>query len=351
MAKVSTKKILLFILWAAIGTVVLVFTVQAMHKQEDKTCRGYDIDIAGGSDSWFIDKKDVLAVLTNDGAKVIRGRSLKSFDLRVMENRLEKSPWVRDAQLFFDNNDVLRVTITEARPIARIFTVTGNSFYIDTALQRLPLSAKVSARLPVFTSFPTDKERLGAADSTLMADIKAMSLYMAKDPLWMAQIAQVDIMPDRKFEMIPTIGRHVIEFGNGQDYEKKFRRLLIFYKDVLSKTGMDTYSRINVQFDRQVIGVRGGNAAPIPMPAPVRDSAFSRSTSTLSAARVNTANTEKPPIDPRPATNRKPPSGGKKNPPSKSQSYETPAKPLKNQATTTDNRPKAVMPKRNPIKQ
>lgn len=339
---------LLFILWSVIGTVVVVLSVQAMQQQSDKTCRGYDIDIAGGGDHWFIDKKDILAVITNDGAKVIRGRSLKSFDLRALENKLERNAWVRDAQLFFDNNDILRVSITEAEPVARVFTVTGNSYYIDTALQRLPLSDKLSARLPVFSGFPSDKPRLGTADSSLMADIKQMSLFMAKDPLWMAQIAQVDITPDRKFEMIPTIGRHVIEFGNGQDYEKKFRRLLIFYKDVLSKTGMDTYSRINVQFERQVIGVRGGNTAPPPMRLPIRDSAFIRSTSNLSAARVNTAKTEKPPIDPRPATtNRKNPSGVKKNPPSKSHSYETPAKPLKNQASSTDDKPKAVMPKRN----
>jgi cell division protein FtsQ len=349
MAKINKKKMLLFLLWSLIGTVVVVLSVQAMSKQEEKICSGYTIDIAGGGDHFFIDKNDVLAILNNNGSKVIRGRSLKSFDLRAMENKMERNPWIRDAQLFFDNNGQLNVVITEAEPIARIFTVTGNSFYIDTAMERLPLSNKLSARLPVFTGFPTDKPRLNAADSALMSDIKMMSRFMLKEPLWMAQIAQVDITPERKFEMIPTIGRHVIEFGNGQDYEKKFRRLLIFYKDVLSKTGMDTYSRINVQFNRQVIGVRGGSTAPVlmPLPLPVRDSSFSRSTSVASAAKANPANTEKPPIDSRPAANRKKQSGAKKNPPSKSQSYETPAKPLSSKAISTDTKPKAVMPKRN----
>lgn len=345
--KFKIKKVLIFLLWLIIGVTVIVLSVKAMHQRSDDTCKGYDIDIAGGGDHWFMDKKDILAVLTNDGAKVIRGRSLKSFDLRALENKLEQSAWVKDANLFFDNNNVLRVTITESEPVARIFTVTGNSFYIDSAGNRLPLSSKLSARLPVFTGFPTDKTKLGTADSTLLADMKRMSAFMLKDPLWMAQIAQVDITPERKFEMIPTIGRHVIEFGDGTDFEKKFRRLLVFYKDVLSKTGMDTYSRINVQFERQVIGVRG-EAAPPPKPLPIlTDSAFSRTTSTLSAAKVNTVNTEKPPIDPRPVPKRSNQPAGKKNPPSKSRSYETPAKPLNNQAKPTDNRPKAVMPKRN----
>ena len=347
MAKLSKKKMLLFLFWSLIGTVVVVLSVKAMSGQREKTCSGYTIEIVEGGNQFFIDKKDVVAILNNDGAKVIKGRSLSSFDLRAMENKLETNPWIRDAQLFFDNNGQLNVLITEAEPIARIFTVTGNSFYIDTAMKRLPLSAKLSARLPVFTGFPTDKSRLNTADSTLMADIRTMSRFMQKEPLWMAQIAQVDITPDRKFEMMPTIGSHVIEFGNGQDFEKKFRRLLIFYKDVLSKTGMDTYSRINVQFDRQVIGVKGGRTAAMPIPLPIRDSSFSRTTSLVSAARTNPANTEKPPIDSRPAANRKIQSGARKNPPSKSQSYEAPTKPLNKQMNPTDDKPKAVMPKRN----
>lgn len=327
MAKLSKKKMLLFLFWSLIGTVVVVLSVKAMSGQREKTCSGYTIEIVEGGNQFFIDKKDVVAILNNDGAKVIKGRSLSSFDLRAMENKLETNPWIRDAQLFFDNNGQLNVLITEAEPIARIFTTSGNSFYIDSALERLPLSNIQSPKLPLFTGFPSDKPRLNSKDSALMADIKTLSNYLAKDKFWYAQIAQVDITSDRKFEMIPTIGSHVIEFGNGQDYEKKFRRLMIFYRDVLTQTGMNTYSRINVQFDRQVIGVRGGSTAPsISMPL---------------------LNTEKPPIDSRPASVRNKPTGTKKNPPSKSQSYEAQAKPATTTPGATDNKPKAVMPKRN----
>jgi len=56
--------------------------------------------------------------------------------------------------------------------------------------------------------------------------------------------------------MVPALGNHIIEFGDGNDYEKKFRRLLAFYQQVLSKTGMDTYEKINVQFAGEVIGIK-----------------------------------------------------------------------------------------------
>ncbi len=56
--------------------------------------------------------------------------------------------------------------------------------------------------------------------------------------------------------MIPTFGNHIIEFGDGTDYEAKFRKLFVFYKQVLSKTGMDKYERLKIQYDKEIIGVK-----------------------------------------------------------------------------------------------
>jgi cell division protein FtsQ len=72
----------------------------------------------------------------------------------------------------------------------------------------------------------------------------------------MAQISQIDITPSKEFEMVPTVGNHLIEFGDGDDYEAKFKRLFVFYKQVLAKTGMEKYEIIKVQYDKQVIGVK-----------------------------------------------------------------------------------------------
>jgi cell division protein FtsQ len=89
-----------------------------------------------------------------------------------------------------------------------------------------------------------------------MRDIIKISEYLVHDDFWMAQVSQIDIQPDRSFEMIPVVGNHIIQFGDGTDYEKKFKRLLLFYQQVLSKTGMDVYQKLNVRYARQVIGVK-----------------------------------------------------------------------------------------------
>ena len=63
-----------------------------------------------------------------------------SLDLAAMEKALQKDQWIKNAEMFFDNNNVLQVKIVEREPIARIFTTSGASFYMDSSLKRLPLS-------------------------------------------------------------------------------------------------------------------------------------------------------------------------------------------------------------------
>ena len=235
----------------------MALLIAAIRIKREKVCKGYAITIyPAGGNKGFLEKKKVENLLTKNGKETLTGKTTRIIDLQELEGRLELHKWIRDAELFFDNNQVLQVKITERKPIARIFTESGNSFYIDSSCERLPLSDKMSARLPVFTGFKSDKKLLKQADKLLLTQIRNVSDYIIKHPFWMAQISQIDITEKRTFEMIPTIGNHVIEFGDGMNYEQKFDRLFIFYKQVLSKTGMGRYARINVKYDKQVIGVR-----------------------------------------------------------------------------------------------
>jgi len=266
--KINIRKILSLTLWSLVGAGVTVLLVAAIGYRNNKTCKGYKIDImgpggntAGGGQKelLFIGKKEVMALLATAGAGKWQGRSTTSFDLRRMESVLEKNVWIRDAQLFFDNNGILQVNVSEREPIARIFTQEGNSCYIDSSGVQLPLSDKLPARLPVFTGYPASVIRLHGQDSLLTLQIRQLGAFIRTDPFWMAQIAQIDIRPDRTFQLVPTIGNHLVSFGDGSDYKEKFHRLFVFYKEVLSRTGFDKYSRIDIAYAGQVIGTKKGS--------------------------------------------------------------------------------------------
>ena len=257
-SKYTFKKILVAMVWISLGSGTVVLLIAAITRKNNEHCTKIEINITGVQNNFFIDKKDVISILEKTNGGRLEKKPLHSIDLALMETELQKSLWIKKAELFFDNNNVLIVKITEREPVARIFTTSGFSFYLDSSLVRLPLSDKFSARLPVFTDFPTDVIVLSKEDSSLIRDIKTLSEFIGNNPFWMAQIDQVDITPKRTFDLIPKLGNQVIHFGNAENSHEKFSNLLCFYRMVLSKTGWNRYSSLDVQFKGQVVGVRRG---------------------------------------------------------------------------------------------
>ena len=254
----SFKSIMLATLWIALGGATVFLLIAAIKSKPAKHCKNIEIKIHGVSNNFFVDKKDILNTIAVIEETNPVGKTIGSFNLKKLETALEKNVWIKSAELFFDNNEILQVTVQEREPVARVFTSTGTTFYIDDELAMLPLSEKFSARLPVFTNFPSDKKILAKADSNLLGDIKTISLAVQKDSFSMAMIDQIDITPQRLFEMIPKIGNQLIVFGDATDVNTKLQKLKLFYKEVMVKAGWNNYSVINVQYKNQVVAKRKG---------------------------------------------------------------------------------------------
>ena len=257
------RKILFVTIWVLISGGVLTLLIAAVGKQKRNTCKDYVISIKGNDESLFLSNEEVLKTLKTATNGNIKGQSKKSFNLLRLENLLKENQWVKDAQLYFDNKDILHISVTERKPIARIFTSSGKTFYIDDEAQKMKLSARRVAVLPVFTGFPEKKLKTNE-DSILLNDIKTTAQLINTDSFWTAQVAQIDVKPSEsdqswEFEMIPVVGNHIIKLGNGQDIAQKFNRLFIFYKEVLSRTGFNKYKTIDVRYAGQVIGGKSEN--------------------------------------------------------------------------------------------
>ncbi len=256
--KKNIVKWLLFSLWCCIGIGTIVLLVAAVKKEDKQLCAGLNISIKGASNNFFVDKNDILNAINEymDGGP--KGHQISTFNLKALEAEMQKNIWVKSITMYFDNNATLQVNVLEREPVARVFSTAGTTFYIDSSLKILPLSDKISARLPVFTNFPSDKIILSKADSALLKEVYIISMAIQKNPFRMAMIEQVDIMPNRKFEMMPKIGKTTIAFGNADDVEAKFAKLQLFYKNIITKCGWNYYSVVNLQYKNQVVAKRKG---------------------------------------------------------------------------------------------
>jgi len=256
---IKVKRILSILFWILIGSGTIVLLVSAViNNNKVRRCSGLNISINGSNNKLFIDDSEVRRVIAQHVGGNVTGRPISEFKLQEIEEALKKDIWIKEAKLYFDNNEKFRVNVVEREPIARIFTQAGSSYYIDSSLMTIPLSDLFSARLPVFTGFPSELRVLTKSDSALLKDISIISMKIQGDPLLMAFIDQTEITSFREFEMTPKIGNQVIVFGDASDADEKFEKMKIFYKSVMLKTGWSRYSRISLKYKGQVVATLRG---------------------------------------------------------------------------------------------
>jgi cell division protein FtsQ len=253
--KSPLKRIFTVLLWCLLGGSGLAILIAAINAKNSSLCQGLEIEINGGGKAMFLNKKEIVSMLGNEGLKDLSNKKMAAFDLLKMEGVLRKNNWIRDAQLYFDNNQKLRIQIQERQPVARFITVSGNSYLLDSGGVQMPMAEKTAFRLPVFTGYPAEKFGL-RKDSTMDHQIRDLAMFLNRDPFWSNQIQEVNVSASKNFIMTPLIGNQLIYFGDGSDYENKFHRLFVFYKQVIAQTGFEKYTGINVAFANQVIAIR-----------------------------------------------------------------------------------------------
>ena len=73
--------------WCAIGAGAIVLLIAAIQRKNHQKCKGYEIEITGGEEQFFIDKKKVEEILFSNQQPV--DKLISGFNLRNMEKKLE----------------------------------------------------------------------------------------------------------------------------------------------------------------------------------------------------------------------------------------------------------------------
>jgi len=251
------KQIVGNILWSIAGALLILLFIISWRAKEEKKCASVNVELVGENTvALFMDEKEILQIINDKGIKA--GLPIESVNLNELEKNLQSIKWVKHAEMFLDNQQALQIKIEQRIPIARIFTSSGNSFYIDKEGWKLPLKQLTVLRLPVFTGFPSDQEKLSSPDSLLLKDILHFTKAIEQDSFFMAQIAQINMAPNGDFEMVPTVGEHIVLIGTVDNIEDKLNRLYSFYKQVWVQAGVNAYQVLDCRFDHQIVALKKG---------------------------------------------------------------------------------------------
>lgn len=253
--KVALKKIARISVWVMlIG--LAVFALAFSHKQaQSALCVRVNVRVYPAEIGFYNRQKILEQLRLNlpSGKKAI-GLPLGEIAISSVENHLKGLDFIEKAEAYADMQGELHLNVWQRKPVVRIMRFDGTQFYVDQFGIKMPLNENFTAHVPfangnIFERF----EKSDSVYSFVGNQVFKIASYVDKHPFYKALIEQIFVNADNELILVPKIGNQVIVFGDTNKMEIKFKKLLAFYREGLSRIGWSKYKRIDLRFDGQVI--------------------------------------------------------------------------------------------------
>lgn len=223
------------------------------RKQGGAVCKEIVIELDNLNENHFLDEADVMQLVEGSG-EPIKGVGIGRIKLKEIENKLKFDKHILDAELFGDLKGNLIVNVELRRPIARIVQSDAPDAYIAEDGVIMPVSEKYTSRVLLISG--AVKELLESENLNKSEEGKqllAMIEFINADKFWKAQVAQLELNKNGKVTIYPQVTGQLVEFGKPDNVEVKFKKLMVFYKEILPTRGWTRYERVNLEYEGQVI--------------------------------------------------------------------------------------------------
>jgi len=172
----------------------------------------------------------------------VKKASKEILDLNQLESTLNSNPMISSAEVYLSVNGELHADIVQKKPIARVRT--SASFYIDEQGNYMPLSSNFSARVPIVTGF-VKKEAL--------SNVLQIAQKVYRDEFLKKYVIEIHQNEDSSIDLRLRQSSFIVHLGRLNRLDKKVNNLKVFYQKALKEQTLNNYSKINLQFDNQVV--------------------------------------------------------------------------------------------------
>lgn len=234
------------------------FAAQLRRKSVDKeVCRTIKVTLLDSTQNRFVTKSEVIDIIENFAGHPV-GKKNSEINLANIELLLNKRSAIKQAQASLHSNGTLAINITQRRPLLRIHTENGG-FYVDETGYIFPLVESFSSYVPIVSGhIPLDLnvDHRGMAtenEGKWIEKLVALGTYLNDNMFWNAMIEQIYIAENGDVVLCPKVGNLEVIFGDFNNIEEKFHRLLAFYKNIAPHEGWRKYSSVNLKYKKQIV--------------------------------------------------------------------------------------------------
>lgn len=227
--------------------VLLSFSERKMNEQQSFI--NIEVAIQNNENNHYLDDVEVV-----NAVNAILQEDQETVNLKEVEQSLLENPYIQKAEVYRDLKNQLLVKVRLRRPLARLIREKRSHAYISYDGALLPISSKYTSRVPLISG--KYAEDFNRDDMFQKDDDKRVYQLLKKiesDEFFKAQVAQLDIDEKLNVSIYPQVTKQIVEFGQPENIDEKFRKLLIFYKEILPEKGWNDYKRVNVEFEGQIV--------------------------------------------------------------------------------------------------
>ena len=236
-------------------TLLVIVSLAFSHsRQYIRTSTGVQVMIDNTYENYFVEKDEVTELLNGGLQDYITGSYLSDLDLRRLESNIENHPYVEKTQVYRDLQGIVMVEVTQKRPMARLFKRGAKDYYITESGEIVNESAKYTARVPLIEMENSSMiGNVNMNETEYGANLYKMLTEINESEFWRAQLAGLSIDKSGEITIQPQVTRQLIEFGQPVEVSSKLKKLKIFYKQILPVQGWNTYNRVSVKYENQII--------------------------------------------------------------------------------------------------
>ncbi len=264
--KPKLRQVLVICMWIIISATVFTLLGFANKRQQQLLCKQVDVHIDETVNHEFIDQHDIQDLINTKG--IVIGKPLGAINTALLEKIILTNPFVDRAEVYSSIDGTLHADVLQRDPIVRIINMHDEQFYIDKQGEFMPVSSHytppvIVANGFIFNTYAEMKihDQVAVADTStdslavphMINQVYTLAKYIEADSFWTANTEQIYVNGSQELELIPRIGNHRIVIGDTTNLADKFKRLMVFYQEGLSKTGWNNYSVINLKFRDQVV--------------------------------------------------------------------------------------------------
>jgi len=171
-----------------------------------------------------------------------------------IEKKINGNSYIKKTEVFANLNNKILINVDQYKPFARLINQKGRDYYIDFNGEIFPTSTIYSERVLLVNFYDTKITKEKNIKFFQKGDkIFKLIKYINNDDFWRKQITQINILKDGDIIMIPQITKQKIYFGDTQEIDLKFKKLLLFYKVILPTKGWNYYESVNLKYKNQIV--------------------------------------------------------------------------------------------------